>query len=137
MISYDGNQLISYTLFELTVYFTEMWDQFVTQSMGWLIEQGFQILFWSGIPQQEPEKTSNNSSMTSENQGTKIQMDDNTWTIQNCKMFNTLMQFIDLVAMDPMSYEITPLNLVASCMYLMLGGKDVMGTFNFDYNLFP
>lgn len=51
-------------------------------------------------------------------------------------MFNTLMHFIDLIALDPNSYDYQPLILVASAMYLMLGGKDVMGTFNFDYKMF-
>jgi hypothetical protein len=134
--SYDGMSFISSTLYELTIYFTEKWDEFVLCSMGWLIEQGFQILFWSPVP---PYRRSAESSVTTEyaaNEAVSSQKKEDEWIIHNCKMINILMQFIDLVALDPSSYAHEPLILVASCMYLMLGGKDVMGTFNFDYNLF-
>lgn len=134
--SYDGMCRISSTLYELSIYFSEKWDEFVICSMGWLIEQGFQILFWSPIP---PFRRSAESSVTSEygsREPTQNRKHENGWIIQNCKMVNTLMRFIDLVAMDPSSYAHEPLILVASCMYLMLGGKDVMGTFNFEYTLF-
>ena len=40
------------------------------------------------------------------------------------------------MSIDFKNLMIDPISLVCSCLYLILGGKDIMGTFNFDFNLF-
>ena len=43
------------------------------------------------------------------------------------------MQFTDAVAMDSASHKFTPRHLIAAIMYLILGGKDIMCAFQFEY----
>ena len=46
------------------------------------------------------------------------------------------MQIIDLISLDYKNLLFDPIKLVTSCMYLVIGSKDIMGTFNFDFNSF-
>jgi len=128
-----GSKLVPSTIFELAIYASYKWDEFVMARMGWLIEQGFQMLFWPAAPpKQAPVGSSARSSQVT---SPSIIEDEAELIMNSCKAFNTLMQFIDHAVADGQHYSKDPPVLVASCMYLMLGGKDVMGTFNYDYNL--
>ena len=128
-----GSKLVPSTIFELAIYASYKWDEFVMTRMGWLIEQGFQMLFWPAAPlRQAPVGSSARSSQVT---SSSIIEDEAELIMNSCKAFNTLMQFIDRAVADGRHYSKNPPVLVASCMYLMLGGKDVMGTFNYDYNL--
>ena len=44
------------------------------------------------------------------------------------------MQFVDIISIDHKSKQFAPKLLIASLLYLMIGGKDIMAAFNFDYN---
>jgi hypothetical protein len=100
----------------LVLYFTIEWDKFVDGELNWLVAQGFNIKFWL-------TKNSNDA--------------NNIQAFKKCnKVFNELMQIIDLISIDFRNLLVDPVKLVSSCMYFVLGSKDIMGTFNFDYNLF-
>ena len=43
------------------------------------------------------------------------------------------MQFIDLISIDFKHLEYSDETVLASILYLILGGRDVMGAFNFEY----
>ena len=49
-----------------------------------------------------------------------------------CKIF---LQFTDMISMDFDQKQFEPQMLVASLMYLIIGGKDLMAAFDIDYNL--
>jgi hypothetical protein len=47
--------------------------------------------------------------------------------------YKTVMQFTDAVAIDAASHKYLPRHLIAAIMYLILGGKDIMCAFQFEY----
>lgn len=47
--------------------------------------------------------------------------------------YKTVMQFTDAVAIDAASNQFVPRHLIAAIMYLILGGKDIMCAFQFEY----
>ena len=105
------------TVYELAVYASYKWDEFVVTQMGWLVEQGFQMLFWPAAPpRQAPVASSPRSSQVTS--ASNIE-EDADLIINCCKAFNTLMQFIDCAVADGEHYSKDSAVLVATCMYLM------------------
>jgi hypothetical protein len=48
--------------------------------------------------------------------------------------FLTFMQFVDIVTISYESKEYSPRTLVACIMYLIIGGKDIMCAFQYEYS---
>ena len=57
------------------------------------------------------------------------------WGPKSERIFKIFLQFIDMIAMDFDQKQFEPKILVASLMYLIIGGKDLMAAFDIEYNL--
>jgi len=51
------------------------------------------------------------------------------------KVFTILMQFVDLIAISPISKNFDDLMLAISTLYVVIGSKDLMGAFNYEFNM--
>ena len=58
------------------------------------------------------------------------------WNKTN-NIFSVLMQFLDLVSVDHRHMQYDDDIVLASIFYLLVGGKDIMGVFNYDYEQLP
>lgn len=47
------------------------------------------------------------------------------------------MQFLDLVSVDHRHMQYNDNIVLASMFYLLIGGKDIMGVFNYEYEQLP
>jgi len=45
------------------------------------------------------------------------------------------MQFVDLIAISPISKNFDDLMLAISTLYVVIGSKDLMGAFNYEFNM--